>query len=245
MSVASTSRGRVRCRSASQQEQVEIENLTEDFCDDFVCKSSPAVEQSVRKLGNNILQLSYSKRQFAPKVKYSDGFRTFQGSVNYDRMNFLREYFEGSKCKVGVTKMEMIDLDTSVIEWTLSGEQSLGTIDLEGRSTFEMNVITGKVEDHKEEWKVTSFTPAALAFTLNRIKWSLIENFKDQGDKMKESFEKSAEESEEDQYFVDPMNPNKYIQQQDTTFNDALQLGIVLALLYSVVQILIAAEGGL
>ena len=221
-----------------QSDDIVIENLTEDFCDDFVCTSSPAVEQSVRQLANNVLQtVSWSRRQCASRVKYSDGLRSFEGSDKYDRMTFLRDYFD--KCKVGVTSMEMLDLDTAVIEWNLSGEHPLGTVDLECTSTFEMNVITGKVENHRDEWRLASLQPAALVYNLNKIKWSLGENVKDQVTRLKDGVDDyMAEDEDKDQYFVDPMDPKKYIQQQDTTFDDAVQLGLVLTLLYSLVKIL-------
>ena len=53
----------------------------------------------------------------------------------------------------------------------------------------------------------------------------------------------NEEEGENSQYFVDPTDPKKYIQQQDTTFDDAIQFGMVLALLYACVQVLKTLEG--
>jgi hypothetical protein len=222
----------------SQSDEIVIENLTEDYCDDFVCTSSPAVEQGVRQLANSILQtVSWSRRQCASKVKYSDGLRSFEGSDKYDRLTFLRDYFD--KCSVGVTGLEMLDLDTAVIEWSLSGEHALGTVELECTSTFEMNVITGKVESHRDVWRLASLQPATLVYNFNRIKWSLGENAKDQYSRLKEGVDDfMSEDEDKDQYFVDPMDPKKFIQQQDTTFDDAVQLGLVLTLLYSCVKIL-------
>ena len=58
-------------RSAPDQSSVgiSIENLTEDYCDDFVCTSSPAVETSVRQLAKGICTTArWPPRNFAPKV---------------------------------------------------------------------------------------------------------------------------------------------------------------------------------
>jgi len=179
-------------------------------------------------------------------VRYSDkGLRKFEGNDKYDRMTFFRDHFE--KCRVDVKKMSMVELDTARIEWTLSGDSSLGTVDLSCRSTFMMNVITGKVEDHREEWELESLGPASLAFAASRLKWSLQENGIDLVEKSRDFIDQilSRDDMESDQYFVDPMDPKKYIQQQDTTFDDALQLGIVLTLIYACVQVLRTLEGNI
>jgi len=232
-----------RRASPSQREDVVIENLTEDYCDDFVCQSSPAVEQSVRQLANNISQVVWGARQFAPKVEYSDdATRRFKGNDKYERLTFPREYFD--KCRVSVDAMEMVDLDTARIEWSLAGETSLGTVDLSCVSTFEMNVITGKVEKHMDEWKASNaLAPASLLFLASRLRWSVAENIKDKVEEAREAAARQEEEKDDSNYFVDPMDPKKYIQQQDTAFDDAIQYGIVLALLYACVQVLRTLEG--
>jgi len=53
-------------------------------------------------------------------------------------MTFLRDYF--LSVKIGVDKMEMLDLDTAVIEWSLTGEHSLGTVNLECSSEFSVSL---------------------------------------------------------------------------------------------------------
>merc|ERR1719460_2817361 len=70
-----------------------------------------------------------------------------------------------------------------------------------------------------------------------------MENLQDVAEKVREAANQSKEDMESDNYFVDPMDPKKYIQQQDTTFDDALQLGIVLTLIYACVQVLRTIEG--
>lgn len=234
-------------RSAPDQSSVgiSIENLTEDYCDDFVCTSSPAVETSVRQLAKGICTTArWPPRNFAPKVTFSDGIRRFQGNDKYDRMTFLRDYF--LSVKIGVDKMEMLDLDTAVIEWSLTGEHSLGTVNLECSSEFSLNVISGRVEDHKESWRVVGASPAAIAFGLTSLRWRVQQNASDAIEKIKDFTERKSSELESpEEYFVDPTDPKRFIQNNDTTFDDALQLGIVLSLLYCCVQVLRALEGDL
>lgn len=47
-----------------------IENLNTDYCNDFECTSSPAVEQTVRSLAQDIIRAKYSKRYYQPDVQY-------------------------------------------------------------------------------------------------------------------------------------------------------------------------------
>ena len=143
-----------------------VENLSEDYCDDFVCKSSPAVEQSVKQLARDICSTAgWSPRQFAPKVSYSDkALRRFEGNEKYGRLTFLRDF----QCKVAILKMSMLDLDTACIEWTWTGEHALGTVDLRCRSTFDLNVITGKVTAHREDWDFGTANTASAVFAVSR-----------------------------------------------------------------------------
>jgi hypothetical protein len=48
----------------------DIENLSTDYCDDFECTSSPAVEQTVRSMAQDLLRVRYSKRLFQTDVQY-------------------------------------------------------------------------------------------------------------------------------------------------------------------------------
>jgi len=199
------------------------------------------VEQSVKQLARDICSTAgWSPRQFAPKVSYSDkALRRFEGNEKYGRLTFLRDF----QCKVAILKMSMLDLDTACIEWTWTGEHALGTVDLRCRSTFDLNVITGKVTAHREDWDFGTANTASAVFAVSRLTWSLQENLVDVAEKVREAANQSKEDMESDRYFVDPMDPKKYIQQQDTTFDDALQLGIVLTLIYACVQVLRTIEG--
>ena len=49
---------------------IQIEGLTEDYCDDFVCTSSPAVEQTLRSLAKDLVRRKWTAILFAKDVKY-------------------------------------------------------------------------------------------------------------------------------------------------------------------------------
>ncbi len=81
-----------------------------------------------------------------------------------------------------------------------------------------MNVITGKVEVHRDEWQAASaLQPAALLFLANRLRWSVAENIRDKVEAAREAASAKEEEKDENNsnFFVDPMDPKKYIQQQE------------------------------
>jgi hypothetical protein len=68
-------RGRVRPQAVLEtkqaEEDVQIEGLSSNYCDDFVCTSSPAVEQTVRALARDLCRQSWTASLFTRDVTYS------------------------------------------------------------------------------------------------------------------------------------------------------------------------------
>jgi len=57
-------------KQIEEEEEMQIEGLRSDFCDDFVCTSSPAVEQTVRSLANDLVRRSWTFSLFTRDVSY-------------------------------------------------------------------------------------------------------------------------------------------------------------------------------
>lgn len=67
---------RDRCRASTgaqtdEQSEVQIEGIDQNFCDDFVCTSSPAVERNLRALARDVVRTStWTADLFADEVRY-------------------------------------------------------------------------------------------------------------------------------------------------------------------------------
>ena len=157
-----------------------IEGLTplSEICDDFVCKSSPAVEGSLRQIATDICAVRESKRSqepYAPDVAFDDGSRRFVGFDGFATHTFIKDTIGNPKC--AVTKMKMDANDSATLEWRLVGTGPTGSsVEINVVATLRMNLITGRVIAHTEVWdfgKVDGIAGALLqvrigAFTKSR-----------------------------------------------------------------------------
>ena len=109
---------RARCRASTgaqtdEQSEVQIEGIDQNFCDDFVCTSSPAVERNLRALARDVVRTStWTADLFADEVRYKvsagstrsagfwfaqhsgasnlqDKFRSTEGITQYKRQTYL------------------------------------------------------------------------------------------------------------------------------------------------------------
>lgn len=112
---------RSRCRASTEaqtdeQSEVQIEGIDQNFCDDFVCTSSPAVERNLRALARDVVRTStWTADLFADEVRYKvcigsmpwqsllvhsvhasvyahnlqDKFRSTEGIAQYKRQTYL------------------------------------------------------------------------------------------------------------------------------------------------------------
>ena len=75
---------RSRCRASTEaqtdeQSEVQIEGLDQNFCDDFVCTSSPAVERNLRALARDVVRTStWTADLFADEVRYKVSIGSLQ-----------------------------------------------------------------------------------------------------------------------------------------------------------------------
>ena len=67
---------RSRCRASAEahtdeKSELQIEGIEQNYCDDFVCTSSPAVERNLRALARDVARTStWTTDLFAAEVRY-------------------------------------------------------------------------------------------------------------------------------------------------------------------------------
>jgi len=84
--------------SSGSLPELEIEGVRRDYCNEFECTSSPAVEQAVRQLARDVGARRWTARLFQPDVKFSDGARRFTGGGLHGARAFWPEFaLKGAK----------------------------------------------------------------------------------------------------------------------------------------------------
>ena len=67
---------RCRCKASAEAQtdeknEVQIEGIDQNYCDEFVCTSSPAVERNLRALARDVVRTStWTTDLFADEVRY-------------------------------------------------------------------------------------------------------------------------------------------------------------------------------
>eukprot|EP00877_Chromochloris_zofingiensis_P000766 jgi/Chrzof1/10690/Cz05g08220.t1 len=209
-----------------------IEDLDTNYCDDFVCTSSPAIEQTVRSLANDLTKLRYTNSLFQPDCKYEDGFRKFKGPAKYKRPFWFRDGLK--KPSATINKLQMLDKGTALINWTLSGQVAMFNVQIPFSSVFELNLLTGRVSTHKESWDLSKLSPpAAAACVLSRVAWSAKQASQDAQDKLGKAADSisSLTSMEDDTYYQNPSDPTRFFQ-QDNGMGDVFMMGTLVAALY-------------
>ena len=54
-----------------------------------------------------------------------------------------------------VTRLRMLEKGSSQVEWRLRGSIAAAPIDVALSSTFVLDLITGRVKEHREEWDLS------------------------------------------------------------------------------------------
>mmetsp|Transcript_25278 Transcript_25278/g.54939 ORF Transcript_25278/g.54939 Transcript_25278/m.54939 type:complete len:286 (-) Transcript_25278:1015-1872(-) len=223
---------------AAETETKPIEGLNRDYCDDFVCTSSPAIEQTVRSFARDLERCRYTTSLFVKNVTYSDGFRQFSDSSRYARQRWLSETVQ--KPAVTVMKMQMLDKGTAQINWRLTGSVGAGPVDVSFTSTIEMNLLTGKITSHKESWDLTKCAaPVAAMLTANRMAWAAKQASQDASEglsKVADSISSTLGSMDEDtSVYQNPSDPTKFFQQNNNQQqNDMITFCMIVAALYVV-----------
>ncbi len=219
----------------------------DQICDDFVCKSSPAVEGSLRQIATDICAIREDKRSvnpFAVDVKYDDGERKFEGREGFTNHTYIKEYVDDARA--AVTEMRMGELDTATIVWRLRGRNSGGALDVEVTTTLRLNLITGRATEVTERWDPAgSDAGAAAVLASSRKATALPKNIADAAAKLGKSIEEtlgSGDDNEMKDVYVDPNDPMKFFTNNNTPQDDYLQIALFLAAIYLVVKLLEASQ---
>ncbi|CAM6064540.1 unnamed protein product [Sphagnum tenellum] len=236
-------------------ELTEVDKIMEgvsfsQLCDDFECISSPAVEKTARQLLKDILAIREGNRSlgnFGIFARYKDPLRSFTGREKYRRANWIRTALDNPT--VAVREMTMLSTSMLNIKWTLRGKPRLppasvigGDVILLVDSTFTLNQISGQVIDHEDEWDLSASDLLAQAyFWTSRLAFSTVEAGKDAAEVVK-GISKTLNRGKEDDrssYYPDPSgDPRKFFQVEENPQRDFYQIGLVIALLYLLVQFL-------
>ena len=74
--------------------------------------------------------------------------------------------------KTEVTSMRMKDNENAQIEWTFSGKLTGVPVSGLVTSTLSLNVLTGRIESHLDEVKLTGNPLGAALYTLRKWLWA-------------------------------------------------------------------------
>ncbi|GIL76940.1 hypothetical protein Vretifemale_6486 [Volvox reticuliferus] len=220
-----------------------IEDLDTNYCDDFVCTSSPAVEQTVRSLARELTRSRYTTTSlFQPNVTYSDGFRTFSGQEGFTRQRWIIDNVE--QPRETVIKLRMLDKGTSQIQWRLDGRLGGMQLDVGFTTTCEHNLLTGRITSLRESWDLSRCSPpAAFLATLNRYSWSAKQAVTDARDGIDKALQKLGSSGGDSTGTNMPSDPTRFYQQGDSGNNqDVIAIGFLIALLYLAFKLFGALE---
>ena len=246
---ASRSRGRTPLRvSASKSfdpETATIEGLVPlaEICDAFVCKSSPAVEGSLRQVAADVCALredTRSKAPYAPDVRFDDGARVFEGVEGFETHTFIKDVV--GNARAAVTRMAMENGETGVVEWRLVGDAPGGSVDVFVTTTLTMNLITGRVVKQEEKWDFSRCGGSAGTFLQTaRAAAAAPKNVAGAVADAAKFFDHLIDEmvdfgKKDEEVFVDPNDPMKFFTESNKPEDDYLTYALFVAALWLVFE---------
>ena len=249
--IARLARSRVARASNGEGDEefrASVEGLREP-CDDFVCKSSPAVENTLKSLIKDINAARGTNRSaapYSPDVTYDDGALRFAGSEKYKRYcSYIENNLRQVTTRVTEISMEG-SLDVATVKWELNAVNDIGRVGVDVTATYKMNLITGRVLEHREQWVVNPARTDAQAGALlesTRKAHALPLNAMEVADEAKKKFREisksfaSEDDQENSNIYVAPNDPMKFFQQDDTSKTELLQLSLVAAVIYLLTKV--------
>jgi len=233
-------------------DDLAIENLSTEYCDDFECTSSPAVELTVRALAKDISRGNgvWTKSLLSKNVVYKDRFCSMSGIDSF-KVDFFPSYCTVSR--VTIKSMKMMDAAPSsraCIEYTVEGilkkpgsdTEGLIPVEVDMTTTVTLNLLTGQIESREDSWKARSII-GKVAFSAARLAWGSVVKSREAGKKSSEFIEKSVnsvlgsldDDTDMSNIQADPRDPMKFFQQNDSFKDDATAFMIFLLIIYIII----------
>lgn len=220
----------------------DIEGLSRDYCDEFVCTSSPAIESTVRALSRDLTRANgvWTRSLLSRNVEYK-GFARFNGPDGFARLNFIPKTVTSPR--IQVLRLRMVDDSpgTAEITWKLQG--ALGptalAVDADMTTRIEMNLLTGQIEQRTDSWDLSrcsaltkaAFWVAVAAFAAGVGGAAAAESTNSMLDSLA-----SMDQGDGGQFTEDPTDPNKFFQQKDNFKEDAALFVGAVVFLYFLTQ---------
>lgn len=239
--------------SSSSSTEPDTVFSSEAVCNDFVCISSPNVERTIRQIVKDLETLREGGVNcYSELVTYSDAFISFKGrepyrsfTFNSDTMMSASEVGElsvgGGPYSIRVVNIEMTATDSVAISYRMQGTMKAygGSFDVDVlyNANYSFNLISGRVINHTLQWDMSKTAPQnAFVFLLARLQYSVTRKFQDVSGAIQTFLDEGLDGNNNSNLTVDPRDPNKFFQQQDNTFQDAVQFCIALTLMYVLVK---------
>ena len=219
----------------------------DQICDDFVCKSSPAVESSLRQIATDICAIREDKRSvnpFAVDVKYDDGERKFEGREGFANHTYIKDNVDDAAA--AVTEMRMGDLDEGDHRVEAPGAKQRRRVGCGGDDDAETEPHHGQGDGGAERWDPAgSDAGAAAGAGVVAESDGAAQEHRRRRRGLGKSIEEtlgSTDDNEMKDVYVDLNDPMKFFTNNNTPQDDYLQIALFLAAIYLVVKLLEAAQ---
>ena len=113
------------------------------------------------------------------------------------------------------------------------------------RSEFKLNPITGRVEAHRDSWDLSGLSPPARALVAGRqVLWGARAGLADAAKAVVALLDGGGAEDGAGggEFFADPRDPGKWVQQEDTVFRDGVFFALLVTILWAFAQALVEIE---
>lgn len=222
-----------------QTEEVQLEGIDNNYCDEFICTSSPQVEQNIKALARDLLRLTtYTGSLYTKGVKYKDPYRSFEGIDKLQNQTYISQTV--GKPKVLVQRMRMLDRGKAQIDWRLRGSVMAAQVDIDFQSDFTLDLITGRVTSMEERWSLDNCSASGKAFfNITRAAWSArqgVEDLKSGAGNLLNRVRGDQDDGSSQGASMSQggaMDPTKFTQENDPTFQDGLTIITLLAIFYA------------